>query len=290
MRRPGKREFRQFDEEDLEGPDGFVLAGWGMAATLCVVAAIGTWQYIGTGYTRFIDLASLFSDPIEITGSIGKPSDKRQPMPEIAIVSPVESQDHLTVEIGVLRKEIIALRRNSQKLQKQNDGLTRRLAKIEESFGDITGSIAPDHRPKQSPIRMSTIGNDQPLVVKKMPLDTGAITKYSDAPLPKVTKSMVDDPPMTAAPKSLFALDLGEHSTKQDVKRAWTMLSARHQDALKGVVPLIRASTSDGPPVYRLVAGPFDNAAEAADVCAVIKVAGSKCSPTLHLGRKLAMQ
>ncbi len=288
MRRPIMREIRQFDEDHLERRDGFVLAGWGIATILCVITAVASWRFVGAGRLPLFDIAELWTDRTTITGSITKPSTMPDQAPVGAVVQTRTPDLKFETDIDLLRKEIITLRRKTDKLQEQYDTLTRRIATSEASLNDVTGSINPMGEVDR-PLKKSRIGDNPVVHVEKLPFDP---SRFDDRTNTFETgKPAAADPPvMTTAPKTRFALDLGQHANEGDATAVYMRLRARHPEIFDGLDPLIRVGEKDGKPAVRLVVGPYENAAEAATICAAIMIAGDACKPTIHTGRILVMR
>jgi hypothetical protein len=91
-----------------------------------------------------------------------------------------------------------------------------------------------------------------------------------------------------AATQTQFALGLDLFDTIGELKDAWSALGARLGDALDGLeARALHQGTEAGFVRYRLVIGPFANAADAAGRCAGLKTRGIHCSQTVFGGEPI---
>ncbi|MGB3445188.1 MAG: hypothetical protein WBA48_00635 [Xanthobacteraceae bacterium] len=109
-----------------------------------------------------------------------------------------------------------------------------------------------------------------------------------------VTASIPADPapvPEVAVPRTTFGVDLGTASSIGGLRALWRRITATHQSVLGDLQPVIALRERKSPVgvQLRLVAGPLDNAARAAEICAAIAASRHSCATTTFEGQKLAM-
>lgn len=91
-----------------------------------------------------------------------------------------------------------------------------------------------------------------------------------------------------AATQTQFALGLDLFDTIGELKDAWSALGARLGDTLDGLeARALHQGTEAGFVRYRLVIGPFANAADAAARCAGLQTRGIHCSQTVFGGEPI---
>lgn len=107
---------------------------------------------------------------------------------------------------------------------------------------------------------------------------------------PEVTASIAAAPEV-AVPRTTFAVDLGPANSIDGLRHLWRRMTAAHRTALAGLQPAIALRERKPPagPQLRLIAGPLDNAARAAEICAVVATDHQTCATTTFEGQKLAM-
>lgn len=115
-----------------------------------------------------------------------------------------------------------------------------------------------------------------------------------------ITGSIVADEPLEADIAELdavishtpFGLDLGGVGTLEEIDRLWRSHQERFASVLGPLVPRIMLrQTPDGALDLRLVAGPIEDAADAALACARLRAAGaSDCLPSIYDGQLLSQR
>jgi hypothetical protein len=94
-----------------------------------------------------------------------------------------------------------------------------------------------------------------------------------------------------AVPRTSFGVDLGAANSLDGLRGLWRRLISTHPSTLSGLHPVVRLREHRGPTgvQLRLIAGPFDNAARAAEVCAAVAAVRHRCTTTSFEGQRLAM-
>jgi hypothetical protein len=152
--------------------------------------------------------------------------------------------------------------------------LISRVATLEQSIDDITGSIARVEKAAKAP--------PGPALVPTPP-EEAVISSISPP-------AIVPMPPAPLPTKPEFGLDLGSAGTVEALRTAWTAALRRHGKLLEGLYPLVQTRDRVRPSAVELrpIAGPLPTAAAAARLCATMTAAGAICAPTMFDGQRLA--
>jgi hypothetical protein len=177
-----------------------------------------------------------------------------------------------------------------QTLAADRERLLARIATLEHSVEDMTGSIArvqkaaeaAQHPPEPAPPVPPHQPEAAPPATAPAEEVTSSITVPSATPAPPL-------PPRPAKPE--FGLDLGGATTIEALRVAWTAALRKHGRLLEGLHPVVhtRERSRPGGVELRLVAGPLPNAATAARMCAALTAAGAICQPSVFDGQRLAL-
>ena len=150
-------------------------------------------------------------------------------------------------------------------LTADNDELKSRLAVVEHSVDDVTGSIARQAKATPWP-------EDGPPV----PTTPAAIAAVLAPALPL---------PME------YGVDIGSAVSIQALRARWAGIRSAHPQLFDGLAPTV--SLSEMPPSnrpeLRLVLGPLASAGAAAKLCTTLERFRLTCQPTIFAGRHLAL-
>lgn len=111
---------------------------------------------------------------------------------------------------------------------------------------------------------------------------------------PDVTASIRTEPAPTvevAVPRTRFGVDLGTARSIDGLRALWRRMTAAHPSVFSDLRPVIGLKERKGTAgvELRLVAGPLDDAAQAAGICATIAASRHSCATTTFEGQQLAM-
>lgn len=232
----------------------------GAFAALIVVVAAGTTQ---RGSERIADL------PQDVAGLLGR-----------GLSAPSDS-DRLAAELATLRDE-------ARRSAGERAVLERRVAEMERSVaiaavrtpvrGEeiVTGSIPP-------------VARDAPSAGTAEPATVPAVLPPRPAERPA---EAVPPGSISLATRTLFGVDLGSEASVGALRLRWQRMQERHTTLLRSLEPII--SARDGPNgqvQLHLVAGPFADVTEAAQLCARLRAAGAPaCQPATYDGQRLALR
>jgi hypothetical protein len=143
----------------------------------------------------------------------------------------------------------------------REDAATEAVAAVELPQEElITGSINP-----QEPVEEDSAGDDQTAAIAPSP-DVGPSGGYF------ITQTQ-------------FALSLDLHDNIADLTESWNGLRQRFGSMLEGMqARALHQGTESGDIRYRLLIGPIENAAAAAEHCARMQTQGVRCSQTVFGG------
>lgn len=288
------------------------LYGWGAGALVAIGAYVGALQFYpaepSTPLLATIQASDLGIDPI-MTGSIGNAAS--QPMPDLA--TPLQARlDSITMELAALRDALAAA-------QASTVSTNRRLTDIEQNLSFMTASIGQptgDASDQALPAAIGTMRGEAPeprvVLPSPTPVDGGAIavsmrpltvsTEADATPMDDANATMNDaadtgdamasEQPVLAVSQTPFAIDIGGATTLEGIDALWVSHAERYADTLTELTPrILLQQTSDGALDLRLVAGPINDAADAAMLCAQLVAAGiERCLPAIFDGQQLALR
>lgn len=110
-----------------------------------------------------------------------------------------------------------------------------------------------------------------------------------------VTASIGTEPAPTAevaAPRTRFGVDLGTARSLDGLRALWRRLTTAYPSVFVDLRPVVGLKERRGPAgvELRLIAGPLDDAARAAEVCAAVAANRHGCATTTFEGQQLAME
>ncbi len=182
-----------------------------------------------------------------------------------------------------------------RELSDNGNRLTARLNSLEQSVGDLTGSIARvtsappvavwASPPLPEPIL--AVPDTVPAPESAPQPDVAAAPETVPVPQPAPDKTGDD---VAAATKAEFGIDIGRANSLDGLRKLWNTLKAKHGSKLDELQPIVsmRELARSGGVELRLVAGPLPNASAAARMCAGLS--GVACHPTVFDGQKLVVR
>jgi hypothetical protein len=250
------------------------LCGWGVA-TAVALSALAITSQTQTATDR---LRSIFA--------VSEPTAVAQMPPRIT---------QLELEAQMLTAQVRALNAD-------RDRLAGRIALLESSVDDMTGTIkrqaaataavlaartatpASQPQPNTAP-SVATAAVAAP-EVKTDPVITASV------PLPpgRASAAQASAGPETAASANEFGLDLGGASTLDGVQQRWTTVKASFGPLLSNLHPLAAPERRQGKMGYRLVVGPLPNSPAATGLCAHFIAAHTPCRAVRFEGEQIAQR
>ncbi|ODN70433.1 hypothetical protein [Methylobrevis pamukkalensis] len=254
--------------EDLFGsdatpePGGLVVLVWAIAAAVMLVIVVVALQY-GTP-ERNRDTSAVVHDtnvpapaPDEAADTVAAMSVQTRGDPAGGSVAMLRD------EIFDLRQEIVAMRHTVDSLREQNDALVLRLDALEkDDFEEITGSIDRSQFAPPSP----------------------------PAPAQQDTRRNIDAAARDKAIETRFGLELGTFPDLTALRSRWRALQSENPTVFAGLDAVASVRDRDGRMELLLVAGPYRNAASAADACGTVEARGIACAPAFFLGQPLELR
>ncbi|WP_139315246.1 SPOR domain-containing protein [Mongoliimonas terrestris] len=246
-------------------PSGFVVLAWSALAAVALLMAMVAWQYGAPDRNvaaRTLNDDATYAD--EITGSIdriGVTSGRG----DLSTTDPAGPDGE--ADLGALKVENAGLRHTVEVLRGQMDGLSERVALLEERLGDLTGSVSA---PDKKSVRTTQITATPPVPVTN-----------------RDRAALASDPPVS---RTQFGVELGTYRDLASVQAGWRTLRSGKPELFGGLNPLATVRDRGGRTELLLVAGPFANAQAAADLCARATADGIACLPAFYLGQPLALR
>jgi hypothetical protein len=153
-------------------------------------------------------------------------------------------------------------------LTADNDELKSRLAVVEHSVDDVTGSIAQQAKATAAP--------PWPDSGPPVPATPAAIAAVIAPALPL---------PME------YGVDIGSAVSIQALRARWAGIRSAHPQLFDGLAPTVSLSETpqSNRPELRLVLGPIASAGAAAKLCTTLERFRLTCQPTIFAGRHLAL-
>jgi len=263
-------------EPRKHGPDFSTLlwlCGWGVATAVALSALAITSQT-----QRATDrLRSIFA--------VSEPSAVAQMPPRVS---------QLELETQMLLEQVRALNAD-------RDRLAGRIALLEGSVDDMTGTIKRQAAATAAAIAARTVPSTvQPNTAPPAPNATAAVAAPEAKTDPVITASVPLPPGRASAAQASagpeaagtneFGLDLGGASTIDGVQQRWTTVKANFGPLLSNLHPLAAPERRQGKTGYRLVVGPLPNSPAATGLCAHFNAAHTPCRAVKFEGEQIAQR
>src|SRR5580704_5196900 len=225
------------------------LVVWGStAATALLIAVLSSRGVVGS--QRAAVAASTLGG-----GTVAMVQPVQTPPP--AVVRAIDTQAAETKKLADAVRDLTA----------DNDELKSRLAVVEHSVDDVTGSIA---RQAQSP----------------------APPPWPDGPPVPATPAAIAAVIAPALPLPMeYGVDIGSAVSIQALRARWAGIRSAHPQLFDGLAPTVSLSETpqSNRPELRLVLGPIASAGAAAKLCTTLERFRLTCQPTIFAGRNLAL-
>jgi hypothetical protein len=186
----------------------------------------------------------------------------------VAVVQPSSTPQHPAARPFDAQAETKKLADAVRDLSADNDELKSRLAVVEHSVDDVTGSIARQAKATAAP--------PWPDSGPPVPATPAAIAAVVAPALPL---------PME------YGVDIGSAVSIQALRARWAGIRSAHPQLFDGLAPTISLSETpqSNRPELRLVLGPIASANAAAKLCTTLERFRLTCQPTIFAGRHLAL-
>jgi hypothetical protein len=253
------------------------LCGWGVA-TAVALSALAITSQTQTATDR---LRSIFA--------VSEPMAVAQMPPRIA---------QLELETQMLIEQVRAL-------SSDRDRLAGRVALLESSVDDMTGTIkrqaaataaalaartAPPAPQSQLTLVQPTASAIAPVAGADVKADS-AITASVPLPPERASAAQASAEPLTPSTSpNQFALELGSAPSLEGVQQRWITVKASFGPLLSNLHPLAAAERRQGKAGYRLVVGPLPNSPAATALCAHFNAAHTPCRAVKFEGEQIAQR
>lgn len=220
----------------------------------------------------------------------------------------------------VPRSDADALKRQTMRLEAQlrdlaadREKLNARIATLEASLSDMTGSIkrelavaaakpatpapavsAPLTAPpaRLEPVAPQEAKAEAKAEPKREPKPESAVAPSDHPQAAPPLGEAIPLPPMriAAAATGDLGVDLGGARSLEIMQARWAAVKANFGPLLSGLQPLVAHDQRPNVIPYRLIVGPLPNAAAAAQVCARFAASKVTCRTTKFAGEPLTLQ
>jgi hypothetical protein len=215
--------------------------------------------------------------------------------------------------VDQLESETQLLAAQVRSLIVERDRLAGRIALLESSIDDLTGTIkkqaaataalaakaappapsAPLTAPPAAADRQAANAPSTPTPIATIsvtPPNPDAVTTRT-IPLPPArgTAAPAAESGAATSKQAEFGMDLGGGSTIEAIRQRWTTVKANFRPLLSGMHPLAAREQRPASTGYRLVVGPLPNSAAAAGLCAHFTAARTACRAVRFHGEQIAL-
>jgi hypothetical protein len=186
----------------------------------------------------------------------------------VAVVQPAQAPQQPAARPFDAQAETKKLAEALRDLTADSDELKSRLAVVEHSVDDVTGSIAQQAKATTPP--------PWPDTGPPVPATPAAIAAVIAPALPL---------PME------YGVDIGSAVSIQALRARWAGIRSAHPQLFDGLAPTVALSEppQSNRPELRLVVGPLASADAAAKLCSTLGRFRLTCQPTIFAGRHLAL-
>ncbi len=184
------------------------------------------------------------------------------------VIDPDSSTMFMSRQIDMLQSKLEGLELRFEQVAAGNQDLVRKVQDLQDKLGPYTASIGPqDVRAANSKPRKTGKQNRSTVQFKT--------SHFEDSETP-VTQTQ-------------FGLELPSFRSLKELHAGWQHIRRRTGPVLRGLQPRYYALQLDNAStVYRLVAGPIRDAANAAIRCAKLNDINVKCKTTVFAGEQLS--
>lgn len=205
------------------------------------------------------------------------------PEPAVALATEQEADGttlYLRRKIDLLQAKLDNLEILFRQVSAGNDDLARRLQEFEDRMGPYTASLG---RPGQPGLPKPGPGAKGDRASTHFKRETPA------RPAAKVAG--VRKQQSTRPTQTYFAIQLPSFRTIPELRNAWRQIRRQAADTVSDLEPRYYAvQNGNAGIVYRLLAGPIKNAAEAAGRCARLQARNLQCKTTVFTGEPIFQQ
>lgn len=237
------------------------LAAWGAAAACAMLIAVLTTRGEVAAGRRPVAVASMHRTTM--------PPPLSVPVKTEAISRPAADADAETRQLSEAIRGLVA----------QNDELQSRVAAIEHTMDDVTGSIARQNAATKPGAKTQT---------------TQTLLPWPDngPPLPPTTATMATVLAPAMPVPTEYGVDIGSALSIPTLRARWTGIRAAHPTLFEGLRPVVilKRLARTNRVELRLLAGPLGSAEAAAQLCADLVPYRLYCQPTIFIGQHLALE
>lgn len=265
------------EREDRYGGGGGVSGSFALSVWLAIAALAMLFALVALVYGNPVKESAAVQPARPVALGGGATLLRGTSTPDAASVATTSSgrsdmvgaptrETDLATELAKVRIENAALRQTTELLRGQIDSLSDRITKLESHLSEMTGSLGA-----------ASAG------ASKKAIPTPPTAPSFDDLVPPDTSSTSD------AAYTQFGMELGTYGDLSTLKKSWSDLVRQYPALFEGLDGLATIRDRGSRTELLLIAGPFRNAAEAAERCGKAEASGLKCLPAFYLGQQLSM-
>lgn len=280
------------EEEDLDRRALWKLGSWGVGTVGAVIVSILAVQ--SPAGIRRDQLAAAQAQAQQLQW-IAKDSQDKARQLAAAVDTLNSDRDRLYARVTVLEENLESV---TGAIAKQKAAAALPTAPVAPlATAESNDAAASDSKsqsasqlpppPKIAPVAAIPVPTNQKAAAvtsakKEQPTVTGALSTSPDIPTN-------EDKPVQ---KTAFGVELGGANSVEGLRAIWRVVNKTNGTALASLQPIVVIKEgNDGLGMkLRLVAGPLDDAAAAAKICAVLIANNRTCTPSVYDGQRLALQ
>lgn len=176
-------------------------------------------------------------------------------------------------------------------LTEDRDRLMTRLAAVERSLDDVTGSVTRQIEAAKTPSWPSEAGAPAtPAAIASVLSPVLPPPAGLTSPSPALPSEEAADATPAPAPPAVYGIDLGSAHSVEVLHARWTAFRSTRPKLFEGLRPLVsckeigRSKRTE----WRLLVGPLPDAEAASRLCASLAAFWPFCQPTTFAGERLA--
>lgn len=177
-------------------------------------------------------------------------------------------------------------------LSSDRDRLYTRVSTLEQSLDSVTGSLSRQAAALASATTVAPVAQATPAPAPApMPEPVVQAVQAVETKPAELAAAMANAPAETAAARTLFGVDLGAAPNLDGLRAIWRREAAA-STAVASLQPVVAVRDRGLPTgvALHLVAGPLNDAAAAAKLCASLGPREKACEPAVYDGQRLALE
>jgi len=258
------------------------LTAWGAGAAIALAGLAFTTQTQGGSERLALAIAGASPQSVDIAALERRVAEKdaETKMLETQIRAVVADRDRLGARMASLEHSLDDV-----------TGSIKRQAVISQALADATAEVKAASAPVvQGPTSVRTEKFTAPPPAIAAPQAAAPVAEPVPLPPVRVATAQPNEPPADAPRKPEFGVDLGGAHNMEVLNARWTAVKANFGPLLSGLYPLAARDHRPGSTEFRLLVGPVANPAAAMALCARFAAARVTCRTAKFDGERMAQR